>query len=162
MYVIIILFINLCLCVSSYMSLCIQVILIEPTSVEVSSEQRDLRLQLRTMSMDALRLAEDSEDNSYYGVVYTPEILRLMLLHTRTTMGSCVLPTRHMFVYSCANALRGSWEPLSAACGAPLLYCRSVRSQKMEGRARKSTSTIRTLILWASTYLPCFSRSAEC
>jgi len=61
------------------MSLCIQVILIEPTSVEVSSEQRDLRLQLRTMSMDALRLAEDSEDNSYYGVVYTPEILRLML-----------------------------------------------------------------------------------
>ena len=52
----------------------------EPTRVEVSTEQRDLRLRLRTLSADALRRAEDSEDNMCYGLVYTPTVLRLLLL----------------------------------------------------------------------------------
>jgi len=52
----------------------------EPTNVELSTAQRDLRLRLRTTSAEALRLAEDNDDNGCFGVVYTPEILRLMLL----------------------------------------------------------------------------------
>ena len=52
----------------------------EPTHVEVSTKERDLRLRLRTLSADALRRAEDSEDNMCYGLVYTPNVLRLLLL----------------------------------------------------------------------------------
>ena len=51
-----------------------------PSSVELSSGRRDLRLRLRNMSADALRRAENSEDNCCYGLVYTPVILRLLLL----------------------------------------------------------------------------------
>mmetsp|Transcript_88141 Transcript_88141/g.128848 ORF Transcript_88141/g.128848 Transcript_88141/m.128848 type:complete len:159 (-) Transcript_88141:2612-3088(-) len=52
----------------------------EPTTMELATQERDQRLYDRTSSIDALCLAEKDDDNVAYGVVYTAEILRLMLL----------------------------------------------------------------------------------
>jgi len=66
--------------------------------MELSTERRDLRHHLRTTSMDALRLAEDNEDNISNGIVYTPDLRKQILLAYTDDFGY-ILPANKAHIH---------------------------------------------------------------
>jgi len=70
----------------------------EPSPMELSTERRDLRHHLRTTSMDALRLAEDNEDNISNGIVYTPDLRKQILLAYTDDFGY-ILPANKAHIH---------------------------------------------------------------